>query len=156
MTGDPRLMPLGPGDATALAGLHAEAMEATGQQPWPADAFADMLSLPATLGFKVETEGKLAAFVLAQAAGGEAEILAIATASAFRRQGLARALIDIVRQHCRQRRCTALWLEVHAANMAAIALYEKAGFAARGRRPDYYRDVRTGERHTAIIMHSHV
>lgn len=155
-TGDLQLMPLVIGDAEVLAALHVEALEAIGQQSWPAQAFVDMLLLPTTLGFKIEKAGEIAAFTLAQAVGGEAEILTIATAPAFRRQGLARTLIDILREQCRQRQCTVLWLEVHALNAAAIALYEKAGFLRKGLRPDYYRDMRTGERHTAIVMQCHV
>jgi ribosomal-protein-alanine N-acetyltransferase len=145
-----------PADAPALAALHVEAMAALGQEPWPAQAFTDLLELPATLGFKAVIGGETAAFILGQAAGGEGEILTLATALAFRRRGLAEALIGLLRAHCRGRQCSTLWLEVHATNRAAIALYEKSGFSAKGRRRGYYRDIRTGQRHTAIIMQCHV
>jgi len=153
---EPQWLALTPADAPALAALHAGAMAALGQEPWPARAFADLLELPTTLGFGARIGGETAAFILGQAAGGEAEILTLATAPPFRRRGLAEALIGLLRAQCRSRNCSALWLEVHTANRAAIALYEKSGFAARGRRPEYYRDIRTGERHAAIIMQCHV
>lgn len=156
MTTDPELMPLTPADAPALATLHGEALAALGQQPWPAETFADLLELPTTLGFKVNVGGETAAFILAQAAGGEAEILTLATTRTHRRKGMARSLIDVVQDQCRIRNCTALWLEVHADNRSAIALYEQAGFCPKGQRPDYYRDMRTGKRHTAIVMQRHV
>lgn len=155
-TGTPRLAPITPADAPRLAAVHAAALDDLGQQPWPAAAFADLLALPTTLGLKITVEGELAAFLLAQVAAGEGEILTIATAPAFRRQGLARALIALLRDRCRRLQCRTLWLEVHAANTAARALYEQAGFAAKGQRLDYYQDVRTGGRHAAIIMQADV
>jgi ribosomal-protein-alanine N-acetyltransferase len=153
---EPQWLPLTVADAPALAALHAEAVAALGQEPWSAQAFADLLDLPATLGFKANIGGETAAFILGQAAGDDAEVLTLATALAFRRQGLAEGLIGLLRAHCRGRRCSALWLEVHAANSAAIALYKKSGFSVKGRRAQYYRDIRTGKRHAALIMRCHV
>jgi ribosomal-protein-alanine N-acetyltransferase len=153
---EPQWLPLVPADAPALAAVHAEAVAALGQAPWPARAFADLLELPTTLGFRAGIGGQTAAFILGQVVEGEAEVLTLATALPFRRQGLAEALIGLLRAQCRGRNCSVLWLEVHNANSAAIALYEKSGFSARGRRPEYYRDIRTGERHAAIIMRCHV
>src|SRR5690606_3660568 len=107
---EPQWLALTPADAPALAALHAGAMAALGQEPWPARAFADLLELPATLGFGARIGGETAAFILGQAAGGEAEILTLATAPPFRRRGLAEALIGLLRAQCRSRNCSALWL----------------------------------------------
>jgi ribosomal-protein-alanine N-acetyltransferase len=152
VTNEPQLAPLTRDDTPALEALHSEAMEALGQQPWPAQAFADLLELPTTIGFKITLGDRIAAFILAQAAGGEAEILTLATAQAFRRQGMAETLIEIVRGECKRRKCPIIWLEVHAANDAALALYQKVGFLPKGERPNYYQDVRTGKRYTAVVM----
>jgi len=64
---------------------------------------------------------------------GEREILNLAVDPAERHTGVARELLkDALRAR------GAWFLEVRASNVAAIRLYESAGFSRTGRRPDYY------------------
>ena len=151
-----RMMAATVSDAADMAALHAVALKGLGQQPWPADAFADILTLPVTLGLKVVDDSRLIAFLLVQAAGGEADILTIVTAPDRRRQGLARRLMMALEDHCRDLRVNKISLEVHAENHAAAGLYAGVGFQVVGQRPNYYKDIRTGERHTAVLMQRHV
>lgn len=64
----------------------------------------------------------------------EGHITNVAVLPEYRRQGLARVLIDIMLR-CDLRLFT---LEVRVSNAAAIALYEQFGFEVLGRRKGYY------------------
>lgn len=63
----------------------------------------------------------------------------VAVDPAYRRQGVADALLDVF---CRfgAEKLAFLTLEVRESNAPAIALYEKHGFYTVGRRKDYYDD----------------
>ncbi|MBA3421969.1 MAG: GNAT family N-acetyltransferase, partial [Thermoleophilaceae bacterium] len=52
----------------------------------------------------------------------------LATASDFRRRGVARALLESAAAHARERSCTHVALETEIENSAARALYRSAGF----------------------------
>jgi len=77
-------------------------------------------------------------FILVRAVAGEAEILTLAVAPAFRRQGAARALVEAVAVEASRRGARTLFLEVAEDNPAAIALYESTEFEAVGLRRGYY------------------
>ena len=62
----------------------------------------------------------------------------VAVRPAFRRRGIADALLDALETLGRERELSFLTLEVRAGNAPAIALYEKNGYAQTGRRPGYY------------------
>lgn len=73
----------------------------------------------------------------------EREILNLAVRHAFRRQGIASALISELLKSS-----GAVFLEVRESNRAAQNLYRKLGFAEVGRRPNYYHS----PDETAIVM----
>jgi polysaccharide biosynthesis protein PslH len=78
-----------------------------------------------------ETSGFLA---LRAVAPGEAEVLNVAVAPEWRRQGIARRLLD----HAVRQTDSDLFLEVRESNWAARNLYKSVGFGESGRRPGYY------------------
>lgn len=71
----------------------------------------------------------------------------IAVAPEHRRQGVADALLSALTGFGREH-LAALMLEVRASNAPAIALYEKHGFTAVGRRRNYY----DAPREDAVLM----
>jgi ribosomal-protein-alanine N-acetyltransferase len=71
----------------------------------------------------------------------EIEILNLAVAPAFRRRGIAKALLD------KLPKCE-IFLEVRESNLAARGLYQAAGFREVGLRRGYYQDPPEG----AIVM----
>lgn len=119
--------------APAMAAMHAAAF-AQGER-WGADALALQLGLPGAFGLLAGPGG----FVLARVAADEAEILTLAVMPAFRRRGLATALLQVVSAQAAQRNAAVLLLEVAVGNEAALALYARLGFAEVGRRRNYYR-----------------
>ena len=62
----------------------------------------------------------------------------VAVRPAFRRRGIADALLHALERIGRERGLSFLTLEVRAGNAPAIALYEKNGYVPAGRRPGYY------------------
>jgi ribosomal-protein-alanine N-acetyltransferase len=116
-------------DVSVLAALHAGSFP----DPWDARAIRELFAGPGVFAF-FGPDG----FILARAAGGEAEILTLAVAPQARRRGLGRLLIGMAARHARELGADSLFLEVAADNIAAQALYRGVGFAAVGRRKAYY------------------
>ena len=69
-----------------------------------------------------------------------ARLYSLATDPAARGRGVARTLLDAVIDASRKRGCHVVCLEVRTDNLAAIAVYERAGFARTGSYCGYYDD----------------
>jgi ribosomal-protein-alanine N-acetyltransferase len=70
----------------------------------------------------------------------ELHVLAIASHPARRRTGVGQLLLDRAIADARAAHCTLATLEVRRGNVAAIALYERAGFQTVHVRARYYAD----------------
>ena len=82
--------------------------------------------------------GLLTGSVWVQTVLDEGYIGNVAVRPAFRRRGIADALLRALATIGRERGLAFLTLEVRAGNAPAIALYEKNGYVRVGRRPGYY------------------
>ena len=71
-------------------------------------------------------------------AGDVADVMTVAVAPRGRGDGLGRALLDELESRARRRGAASVMLEVRADNVAAVALYERAGYAVLRTRPRYY------------------
>jgi ribosomal-protein-alanine N-acetyltransferase len=116
-------------DLKPLAAIHAECFP----DAWSAQAIDDLLATPGTFVF---TGGE--GFILARAAGGEAEVLTLAVSPSARRFGTGSALVRAAGDHAHRLGAQALFLEVAAGNLAARTLYRRLGFAEAGLRKGYY------------------
>jgi [ribosomal protein S18]-alanine N-acetyltransferase len=65
-------------------------------------------------------------------------IQTIEVAPGFRRQGVARELLERIEESAREANAATLWLHVDKINDAAIALYENRGFLPVGEEANYY------------------
>ena len=120
-------------DADALHALHAAAFDA----PWPAAEIERLMRIMG--GFAVLAEEQAPqGFVLVRTVADEAEILTLAVAPPFRRQGVGRALVESAALEASRRGARSFFLEVAEDNPLALALYEEAGFQAVGLRRAYY------------------
>lgn len=105
---------------------------------WPADLvlaeveLEDRYHLVATVHDEVVAHGSLM-FVL-----DEATLTTVAVDPAYRRRGIASALLAALVDDASRREVTAMTLEVRAGNDAALALYRRFGFQVEGRRKRYY------------------
>jgi ribosomal-protein-alanine N-acetyltransferase len=70
----------------------------------------------------------------------ECHIATIAVHPDFRRQGIARLLLQTGMQAAYAERSRIFYLEVRAANLAAQQMYLDFGFTVVGRRAKYYKD----------------
>ncbi len=70
----------------------------------------------------------------------EAHVINVAVAPSERRKGIGRALVDHLVAYARANAIVKVLLEVRASNVAAIRLYEQAGFTRFNVRERYYSD----------------
>ena len=108
-------------------------------EPWSENSVAGELNNPLSLWLVAVDGDCVAGYVGSQSVMGESDMMNIAVAPKYRRQGVAEALIDNLVRDLRDSGNHCLTLEVRASNDAAIALYEKLDFVQVGRRPNYYR-----------------
>jgi ribosomal-protein-alanine N-acetyltransferase len=80
------------------------------------------------------------AFLLAWAVADELHLIHVATHPEFRRQGAARALLEVLLDHAMHNKTRLVLLEVRRSNRAAIRLYRALGFSKMGVRRAYYSD----------------
>jgi ribosomal-protein-alanine N-acetyltransferase len=117
--------------------------------PWSLGNFADSLAAGYSMWVR-EAEGEIIGYYVMMAAAGEAHLLNLTIAPAWRRHGLGRDLLE----HCLARACDhkadSVFLEVRTSNTAAIALYHSSGFVDLAVRRGYY-PAREG-REDALIM----
>ena len=109
--------------------------------PWSEAMFLAELENPcASVDLCAGEEGRVVGFLCSWLIRGELSILNLATAPQQQRQGIAARLL----QHCLQRAeglgLERAWLEVRDGNRPALALYQRFGFTAAGRRKKYYAD----------------
>lgn len=116
-------------DVAVLAGWHATSFP----DAWSAGSIRELFAGPGVFAF-VAPNG----FIIARAAGDEAEILTLAVPPAARRQGFGRALIQAAALYAEGLGARVLFLEVVTDNEPAVRLYTGLGFTAAGRRKAYY------------------
>lgn len=125
-----------PADAATLAAIHASSFA----KAWDETAMTQFLGVPGSLALIASTHRVAPAqgFLIARAAADEAELLTLCVLPAYRRQGLARALLAALVQELRRAGGKRLFLEVEEGNEAAHGLYQSLGAEPVGRRPGYY------------------
>ena len=126
------------GDADLDAVVALEAVSFT--NPWPRDMLARELMQSAVSRLYVlrTVDRAVAAFCLCWLIVDELHINTIAVDPALRRHGLATRLIRHVMAEAVLGGARRATLEVRRSNTAALALYERLGFAVCAVRPGYY------------------
>ncbi|KJZ20818.1 GNAT family N-acetyltransferase [Loktanella sp. S4079] len=114
-----------------LAEIHAAAFPDT--RSWSAQEFSKLLAQQGAI-----LSGDDRSFVLLRVTLDEAEVLTVATAPSFRRNGLAAAALEKAEETAQKSGATQVFLEVAEDNEPAKALYARAGYTQVGRRPNYY------------------
>jgi ribosomal-protein-alanine acetyltransferase len=117
--------------------------------PWTRGNFTDALA-SGYLCYVDEAAGELRGYAILMPAVDEAELLTIAVAAAQQRRGLGRVMLAAMLAVARSSGMQRVFLEVRAANVAAIALYRSAGFVEVGVRRGYYQNASGSE--NAVVM----
>lgn len=121
-------------DARTVAAVHTRCFS----QPWTVADFTRFARSEECRGIVARISGTVAGFVVISIAGGDAEILTLAVDPAWRRHGIASAVLTRAMAEAAERGAEAMFLEVGVRNNGARALYKQLGFARAGRRPAYY------------------
>lgn len=130
-----RIIPMTAGQLFQVAALEKECFPA---DPWSPETFLTALDSPNTAILLAQGEdGAVMGYAVLTAVLDEGNLDNIAVASAYRRRGVADALLSTLTGFGREN-LSVLMLEVRASNAPAIALYEKHGFIPVGRRKNYY------------------
>ncbi len=109
--------------------------------PWTVGALRSQLTPGHIFLAAVESEGRaplLLGYVGLMHVLDEGYINNVAVDPSFRRRGIAGALLDALEARCRALSLAFATLEVRAGNTPAIALYQKHGYRAVGKRKNYY------------------
>ena len=106
--------------------------------PWPRQAFLEELANPLARYTVLVTDGVPVGYIGYWHVVDEGQITNVAVHPAHRRRGLAERLLGGVIAQAQETGVRLLTLEVRVSNAAAIALYQKFGFAVAGRRKRYY------------------
>ena len=106
--------------------------------PWSLNSITSELNNPLSLWLVAMDGETVAGYVGSQSVLGWADMMNIAVAPEYRRQGIGEKLIEVLIKQLQAAKVSCLTLEVRASNMPAIGLYEKMDFCQVGRRPNYY------------------
>jgi ribosomal-protein-alanine N-acetyltransferase len=139
-------------DCVEMSELHGQRFP----RRWSDGEFQNLLLQGGVFGFAARQinaffSKPMAGFVLTREAAGEAEILTVAVSEKFGRQGLGWRLMQAALREASARGAESMFLEVEAANAAAVTLYGKLGFITVGERPAYYKWA-DGTRSAALVM----
>lgn len=121
------------------------------------EAFTDtqlrqMLSARYGLAMGIWEDSLLVGAALLEVLVPESELHSLAVLPGKRRRGLGAALLKSALSAARKRGATEMFLEVRRSNQGAIALYERAGFAALSVRRGYY----SHPREDALVMRKRI
>lgn len=106
--------------------------------PWNRANFVDSIAAGYSAELRLQAGGGVVGYFVALPGFEESHLLNLTVAPAWQRAGHGQALLQRVMQLARQRGDQALWLEVRPSNVAALALYQRLGFAQVGCRRNYY------------------
>jgi [ribosomal protein S18]-alanine N-acetyltransferase len=126
-----------PSDASAIAAIHG----ASFQRGWGEDEILGLLVEKNVVAHRATTGAggrTVIGFILSRLAAGEAEILSVAIAPAWRGRKLARPLLDLHLRRLAGLGTRAVFLEVGEHNAPATRLYRRSGFREVGKRQGYY------------------
>ena len=106
--------------------------------PWSEKSIASELENPLSLWLVAEENGQVLGYVGSQTVLDESDMMNVAVDPRFRRQGIARALIETLIAELAKMGSRCLRLEVRVSNENARALYARMGFQQLGLRKNYY------------------
>ncbi len=110
--------------------------------PWSEKSIASELQNPLSLWLVAQEDGRVLGYVGSQTVLDESDMMNVAVDPEFRRQGIARALIEALIAALAEGGSRCLRLEVRVGNESARSLYERMGFRKLGLRKNYYQNPR--------------
>lgn len=110
----------------------------TFSMPWDRNSMKESMEDLENIYLVAKDGDCLAGYCGAWVVANEVQINNIAVKKEYRRQGVGEEMMQCLIKEAMIRHNTGITLEVRAGNRAAIALYEKCGFASAGVRKNFY------------------
>lgn len=110
--------------------------------PWSERSIASEIDNPLSWWLVAVDENKVVGYIGSQTVIDQTDIMNVAVAPGYRRQGIGEKLVELLAEHLKGAGVKAVLLEVRISNAPAICLYEKLGFQAVGLRKNYYANPR--------------
>lgn len=107
-------------------------------QPWSESSIATYAEKGNTIFVVARRGQEVVGYIAILCILDEGNLVSIAVHEECREMGIATELLDIAYEKAAERGVASINLEVRESNEAAIALYEKEGFAQIGRRKGFY------------------
>ncbi len=135
-------------DAKELARIHAQGF----YRGWPVGEFESFLAdAHSPVYVACDARRRIAGFALIRVVEDESELLTIAVDPKWRGKRIGQALLKAVFDDLLLSPARRMFLEVSEENVAAIRLYQRAGFATISSRKGYYPKP-DGSQATALVM----
>lgn len=134
---DVTLVPGGSSDLDCVIEVMDSAFDDRFGESWTRSQCAGILPMPGVRLMLARCDGRAAGFSLYRTVSDEAELLLLAVAPEFRRQGIGSRLLDHFLEAALAAGATRVHLEVREGN-PAVVMYRQAGFSVAGRRVKYY------------------
>ncbi len=131
-----------------ITSLMAVCFGAGTTEVWPEKYLQKLLDMPRTSAYLAMVSGNPAAgnssqrpvgYAVGRMAADECELISIGVLPEFRRQGIAKILLDKIIRDCVGENMQKLFLEVQENNRPAKLLYKKYRFETVGHRKEYYK-----------------
>lgn len=106
--------------------------------PWKRQDFEDILTNPDRIYLVAEAEDKIVGGCMLTIIAGEGDISNVAVDEKYRGKHIATMLLKELLRYGEEQGIGDFTLEVREQNHTAIRLYEHAGFASEGIRPNFY------------------
>ncbi len=106
--------------------------------PWKRHDFEEILTNPDRVYLVAEADKVIIGGCMLTMIAGEGDVSNVAVTESCRGQHIATALLAALLQYGEEKGILDFTLEVREQNHAAIRLYENAGFASEGIRPNFY------------------
>ncbi len=129
-----QIMPMTADDVADVAAIEQQIFSL----PWSEKSFLDACTTQENVYLVCRMNGHIAGYCGMWTVLGEGNITNVAVAPEYRRQGIAKALLQELESCAKEKSVTVFFLEVRESNTGAIALYEQLGFSNIGKRKRFY------------------
>ena len=120
--------------------------------PWSKDGLNAELDNKFARFYVAFLDGQIAGYIGSHNVLGEVYITNVAVFPEFRRNGVSKALVELLVSEMKAENAEFVTLEVRESNLNAISLYEKCGFEKVGKRKDFYEK----PREDAVLMTKYI
>jgi ribosomal-protein-alanine N-acetyltransferase len=147
-TSSAQFRPLTRCDVQAMVAIENE----VANSPWSSGLMKDAIAMGHNQVWGAFMGDTLLGFAVISKVMDEAELLSIAVAEQYQRQGWGEKLLNMLIEQLQFQKVESFFLEVRASNIQAQKFYKKCGFTKIYERTDYYPGLGGGPREAAFVL----